>query len=53
MVSYKTHSQGGPEFEYYGIFADRESFYKKLKEDSYLINDIESFEIEKILSTWK
>ena len=47
------YGQGGPEFEYYGIFADKESFYKKLKEDSYLINDIESFEIEKILSTWK
>ena len=45
--------QGGPEFEYYGIFADKESFYKKLKEDSYLINDIDSFEIAKILSTWK
>ena len=30
------YGQGGPEFEYYGIFADKESFYKKLKEDSYL-----------------
>ncbi len=47
------YGQGGPEFEYYGIFADKENFYKKLKQDSYLINDIESFEIEKILSTWK
>jgi hypothetical protein len=47
------YGQGGPEFEYYGIFADKESFYKKLKEDSYLINDIDSFEIAKILSTWK
>ena len=46
------YGQGGPEFEYYGIFADKESFYKKLKEDSYLINDIDSFAIAKILSTW-
>ena len=46
------YGQGGPEFEYYGIFPDKESFYKKLKEDSYLINDIDSFEIAKILSTW-
>jgi hypothetical protein len=46
------YGQGGPEVEYYGIFADKESFYKKLKEDSYLINDIDSFEIAKILSTW-
>ena len=46
------YGQGGPEFEYYGVFADKESFYKKLKEDSYLINDIDSFEIAKILSTW-
>ena len=46
------YGQGGPEVEYYGIFADKESIYKKLKEDSYLINDIDSFEIAKILSTW-